>query len=166
MIRTARPTIVLAALFALITPNISEATRDRPPPRQPAPPRPQPQPGPAEQICTARVVVRQTEGASGCFIDERVTQAPGVLRYPCAGGPATATFGANVFAGTVGPDGAVNLALRTTFHFSDGCDWQSAQSITGALASRHLTFSYQESPVAGQRGCARPCRATGDAALQ
>jgi hypothetical protein len=46
-------------------------------------------------------VVRQTETRRGCAIDERVTRAPGVLRYPCAGGPATGDFGASRFSGSV-----------------------------------------------------------------
>lgn len=116
-------------------------------------------PGPGERVCTARLAVRQTEGAAGCFIDERVTGAPGELRYPCGGGAATAVFRNGTFAGTVGADGAVTLTLRTRFHYGDGCDWQSAQSIAGTLAA--LTFRYDESPVAGQRGCAASCRASG-----
>lgn len=116
-------------------------------------------------MCHARLVVRQTRGATGCFIDERVTGAPGDLRYPCAGGPATATFRNGVYAGTVDADGAVSLSLRTRFHFDDGCDWSSSQSIRGSL-EHGLNFEYSESPVAGQRGCAPPCHATGTVEVQ
>lgn len=120
---------------------------------------------PPQPMCRARLVVRQTQGASGCFIDERVTGAPGELRYPCAGGAATATFRNGVYSGTVDADGAVSLSLRTRFHFDDGCDWGSSQTIRGSL-ERGLSFEYSESPVAGQRGCAPPCHATGAVEVQ
>ncbi len=120
---------------------------------------------PPSQMCRARLVVRQTEGASGCFIDERVTGAPGELRYPCGGGAATATFRNGVFAGTVGASGEVSLSLRTRFHYGDGCDWATAQSLRGSLTSG-VRFEYTEAPVPGQRGCARACHATGDVEVQ
>ncbi len=120
---------------------------------------------PPSQMCRARLVVRQTEGASGCFIDERVTGAPGELRYPCGGGAATATFRNGVFAGTVGANGEVSLSLRTRFHYGDGCDWATVQNLRGALTSG-VRFEYTEAPVPGQRGCARACHATGDVEVQ
>jgi hypothetical protein len=106
-----------------------------------------------------------TEGASGCFIDERVTRSVGVLRYPCAGGAATAAFATATFAGTV-TDNVASLTLTTRFHFSDGCDWQSTQHLQGPLASGQLAYTYTEAPVAGQRGCASACRATTTVDLQ
>lgn len=147
--RTARP----LALLALCLPAALAA--------EPVPTR-RPMRRAPEPLCTARLVVRQTDGASGCFIDERVTGAPGELRYPCGGGPATATFRNGRFAGRVEADGTVSLALATSFPFSDGCRWRSAQAIDGRLASGRLAFRYTEAPAPGQRGCASPCRATGE----
>lgn len=152
-------------VFALVAAHAAPSSAR---PATPAPrPRQRPDAGvqPPSQMCRARLIVRQTQGASGCFIDERVTGAPGELRYPCAGGAATATFRNGVFAGTVGANGEVSLSLRTRFHYGDGCDWTTAQSLRGALASG-VTFEYSETPVPGQRGCARACHATGDVEVQ
>ena|GEM_PF-4632305 len=85
-------------------------------------------------LCTALLVVRQTETRRGCAIDERVPRAPGVLRYPCAGGPATADLGASRFSGSV-QAGVVDLRLRTAFRFTDPCDWESVQAISGNLGN-------------------------------
>lgn len=144
-----RSLLAALALAALALPGVSSATRTRRT-RTPAP-------GPA-RMCTATLVVPQTSGAESCFIDERVTRAPGTLRYPCDGGAAVADFGGSRFTGTV-RDGVVALSLTTRFHYSDGCDWQSAQEITGTLAARQLAYRYAEAPVPGQRGCASSCRA-------
>lgn len=132
-----------------------------PPPSEFAPPPPVVAPGPpAEGTCTALLIVRRTRGAAGCVIDERVTRAPGLLQYPCGGGPATASFGDSHFTGTV-INGAVNLALSTRFHFTDGCDWESAQTIQGDLAGGAMAYSYVEAPLPGQSRCANACRAWG-----
>lgn len=122
---------------------------------------PQPQPQETGRTCTATLSVQQTEGAAGCFLDERVTGAPGVLRYPCGGGAATAAFRNGTFAGRVEANGAVSLTLATRFHYGDGCDWSSAQTVTGNLSDRRLVFQYTEAPLPGQRHCAGACRATG-----
>lgn len=112
----------------------------------------------AGTACTLRLQVRQTRGAEGCFIDERVTRAPGELRYPCGDGEASAIFGPSVFAGRV-TNGVAALRLSTGFHFSDGCDWRTDQRIDGPISAATFTYQYRESPAPGQRGCARPCAA-------
>ena len=138
-----------------------------PPPQEFEAPPPVVQPGPPQPtgLCTAILVVRQTEARRGCAIDERVTRAPGVLRYPCAGGPASADFGASRFTGTV-QAGLVDLRLRTAFHFTDQCDWESAQAISGNLGNGELTFVYSESPMPGQTRCAAACLAHGSVTVQ
>lgn len=137
-----------------------------PPPDFEAPP-PVVQPGPPQPtgLCTAILVVRQTETRRGCAIDERVTRAPGVLRYPCAGGPASADFGASRFTGSV-QAGVVDLRLRTAFRFTDQCDWESVQAISGNLGNGELTFVYSESPMPGQARCAAACLAHGSVTVQ
>ena len=123
-----------------------------------------PRPGPGV-VCTRRVEVRQTDGAAGCWIDERVTRAPGLLRYPCAGdGPATVAFGADVFTGRV-RGGVVAVALRTRFPFRDGCTWSSTQTLQGRIDAGVLSYRYQEAPLPGQRNCLGACAATGTARL-
>lgn len=109
-------------------------------------------------MCTAQLVVAQTDRSAGCFIDERVTGSPGTLQFPCDGGTARASFRNGTFTGTVGADGAVSLALTTSFRFSDGCRWQSEQRIEGSLSGGQ--FRYAERPVSG-RSCAPPCSASG-----
>lgn len=111
--------------------------------------------------CTLRLQVHQTRGAEGCFIDERVTRAPGELRYACGDGPATATFGPSTFVGEV-RGGVASLRLATAFHFSDGCDWRTEQTISGPVAAASFAYAYREFPAPGQRGCARPCAARAD----
>lgn len=137
-----------------------------PPPLEYAPPPPVVMPGPAPgAVCNALLVVRRTHGAAGCVIDERVTRAPGVLQFPCEGGAASANFNGSVFTGSV-VNGVVNLALSTRFHFSDGCDWESAQRIQGSLNAAALTYSYVEAPLPGQGRCANACQAFGAVTVQ
>lgn len=112
------------------------------------------------RMCSEPLSVKQTSTGAGCWIDERVTGAPGRLDYPCAGGAATATFGESQFAGAV-KGGGVAVGLSTRFKFSDGCMWESRQQITGALADGTLRFSYREAPLPGQKGCSSACSAEG-----
>jgi hypothetical protein len=110
--------------------------------------------------CSAALSVKQTSTAAGCWIDERVTGAPGKLDFPCEGGAATATFGKSRFGGRV-QGGAVSVGLKTRFNWSDGCVWESTQEITGTLSDGTLTFSYSEAPLPDQTGCASSCAAQG-----
>ena len=110
--------------------------------------------GPA---CTSTLMVQPPRLRSSCVIDERVTSQPGTLTYSCNGnGVATADFGASRFQGTV-QGGSVDLTLITQFTFSDHCNWQSLQHIRGTLAGGQLTYTYEEAPIPGQRGCAPAC---------
>ncbi len=110
--------------------------------------------------CRATLSVPHTRGASGCWLDEQVTRNPGLLTYPCDGGPAVARFGGARFTGTVSASGDVDLRLRTQFHYGDGCDWSTVQRIRGRLSNRQLSYAYSEAPLPGQQRCARACRAT------
>jgi hypothetical protein len=125
-----------------------------------------PPPTGAERFCEKHLTVARTEGAEGCFIDERVTQAPGVLRYPCEGnGWVKAVFGQALFLGRL-DGGQVDLVLNTEFDFSDRCEWTTDQHLRGALSSPALDYSYSEAPKPGQQGCANPCRATARAVFR
>ncbi|MEZ4405662.1 MAG: hypothetical protein R3A52_04065 [Polyangiales bacterium] len=134
-----------------------------PPRRQRRPPTPSVTPAPAP-MCEATLTVTATQGASGCFIDERVTRAPGTLRYPCEGGPATADFSGHVFQGRV-DGGRVSLRVQTRFHYGDGCDWATVQTIEGELTASPMAYRYDEAPVAGQRNCASSCHATAEVSV-
>jgi hypothetical protein len=53
------------------------------------------------------------------------------------------------------------------FLYSDGCEWASAQHITGMAApGSMLTFTYAEHPDPGQSGCASACSASGPITVQ
>jgi len=125
-----------------------------------------PPPSGVEAICTKRLVVARTEGAEGCFIDERVTQTPGVVRYPCTGtGWAKATFGHALFLGRI-EQGQVDLTLNTEFDFSDGCVWTTDQRLRGAITGDALDYTYAERPRSNQRGCSTSCRAHARARIE
>ncbi len=107
--------------------------------------------------CGATLTVYDVRVRAGCTIDERVSGTPGVLTYPCGGGPATATFGASVFTGAVTATGDVDLSIRTGFDFTDGCHWQTKQYLRGNVNSGALSYEYREEPDEGQVGCAGAC---------
>lgn len=110
--------------------------------------------------CAATLwVTGMRRSSASCYVDEVVTRTPGTLRYPCAGGDAEVVFGASSrFVGFV-RDGNVDVKISTDFPFSDGCRWRSIQLIQGNLATGQLGFTYRESPIEGQSGCASPCTA-------
>jgi hypothetical protein len=110
--------------------------------------------------CTAKLTVGDVSTPLGCWIDEKVSHRSSTLRYKCGGGAGRADFGA-WFVGSVSRGGDVVLSSTTTFPWSDGCTWQSTQRIEGALASKALSYSYSERPIAGT-SC-MPTRCTGSA---
>lgn len=120
---------------------------------------------PPPATCRASLRVYDLRVRPGCTIDERVSGAPGVLEYPCGGGPASATFGASRFSGVVSASGDVELEIRTAFHFSDGCDWETKQFLRGNVGSGALSYEYREEPEPGQAGCAAACVSTGSVAV-
>jgi hypothetical protein len=101
-----------------------------------------------------------TLSSPSCFVDVAVKLAePGAITFFCDGGYASANFGHGDFLGNF-TGKTYDVCIGTTFIYSDGCTWKSAQRITGDPASGHLTFTYEEAPVSGT-GCASPCNATG-----
>ena len=150
-----RRTVALLTLAVALGAAAAHAEVRELPPHLPA----FPPPTGAERICQKRLVVVRTEGAEGCFIDERVTQTLGTLRYPCDGnGWAKAAFGQAMFIGRL-DGGNLDLVLNTEFDYSDGCQWTTDQRLRGALSSPGLDDSYAERPRAGQQHCANSCRA-------
>jgi len=115
--------------------------------------------------CAWELVVPQTQGADGCWLDEKVTAQPGSLTVACENGNQTgdarAIFGERTFTGKM-KDGDVNVVLHTRFHWEDGCDWGTTQTISGRPESGHLSYTYREFPLPGQRGCTNACEAHGD----
>jgi len=121
-----------------------------------------PDSGPGDSGADCSVSLTATDFVISCpggFVDEVVTQAPGKLVYPCAGGRASAFFGTHEFAGNVTQD-EVDVCLRTDFDYDDGCHWLAAHRITGVLATGTLDYRYDESPAPGRLDCLPPCFAT------
>jgi hypothetical protein len=105
-------------------------------------------------------VVSLTPSSPSCFLDLAITpSSAGAITVFCKGGYASADFGKGQFQGNF-EMGVVDVCIGTTYVFSDGCTWASAQRITGVLASGTLTFDYSEAPTQGTN-CASPCTATG-----
>ncbi len=120
--------------------------------------------GVAKTVCTSDVQVGALEPSSStCFVDTVVHEGDqGFVNYTCANDPSTwagAKFATGIFTGAV-TGTVVDLCTGTTFPWSDGCTWASAQRITGDLASGVLAFTYEEKPIAGTN-CASPCGASG-----
>lgn len=67
------------------------------------------------------------------------------------------------FRGVVS-SGRLNASVKTNFNFTDGCQWETTQLISGEVDGA-LSYQYIEGPLPGQRGCARACRADGDVTL-
>ncbi len=120
-------------------------------------------PSPCMATLTAGTI---TANNPGCYVDVEVMSGQtGTLSYACGGGGISAAIGGNVLLGAFS-DGDVDMCFGTTFQFSDGCTWESAQTITGSLASGVLQFSYVEQPAPGQFGCDSPCTASGTLTVQ
>ncbi|HEY1955407.1 MAG TPA: hypothetical protein VGH28_07335 [Polyangiaceae bacterium] len=120
-------------------------------------------------ICaaTVRVGAITIGGSSSCFVDLLVHEGDqGTVSYACDG---SSEFAAGDFPKGTFPGGVsgtnVDLCSGTTFVWSDGCTWASAQRIAGDVASGTLTFTYDEQPISGD-GCDPPCTASGPVIVQ
>lgn len=107
----------------------------------------------------ALLVTEINSSMADCFVDTLPVGSRGELRYPCGGGPVTATFGPIAASGTVA-NGFVELGASTAFVWDDGCTWETTQRLAGALSAGTLSYTYSESTVSGS-DCARPCTASG-----
>ncbi len=120
-----------------------------------------PDAGKGHKLCSVVVTVGAVIPSSyTCFVDTLVKQGDvGRIQYECDGklGSAIAAFDGGAFTGAV-LGTAVDLCAGSTFAFSDGCVWASAQRITGDLDSGVLAFTYDEGPISGAH-CFPPCTA-------
>jgi hypothetical protein len=131
--------------------------------------------GPPAHICSVSVRVGAiTPSMATCFVDTVVHEGDvGTVRYACQDAPslwAVADFDGGEFVGTVKDDSVgvkelLDLCTGTTFPWSDGCTWASAQRITGGIMAGKLSFTYEEQPIQGT-GCEPPCSATGTLIVQ
>ena len=116
--------------------------------------------------CSARVrVLSLVPTMPTCFVDTPFqVGSVGELRWDCGGptGGADLAFDAGRFVGSFS-QGLVDVCFGSTFDWSDGCTWTSAQTIRGApVAGTRLSMTYGEAPLPGQQGCVVPCAARGE----
>ena len=105
------------------------------------------------------------KSSPSCVLMESVSGAQGTLALSTSRGTGTATaiFGEDVFTGTVQQD-HVEMTLRKTFAWSDGCQWETRQVITGGVGGV-LHFTYEEHPLPGQHGCFPPCSGSAEISM-
>lgn len=115
--------------------------------------------------CSVRLVGGRIEKSSpGCYLDEHISESPGVLYYPCGGdGPAEADFGAHRYSGRV-DGGEVDVELETELDWEDGCRWGTKAVIKGKLVSnggqvsisKKLSWLYRDHVITGA-ACSGVC---------
>ncbi len=85
----------------------------------------------------------------------------GVINYPCAGGPVSATLGSIPFTGSV-ENGNVALFGSVEFTGPDGCLWRADHSITGNIPGGTVQYFYDEVLLTMPQGnCWFPCTEIG-----
>lgn len=90
-----------------------------------------------------------------CFVDVPFKDGDqGQLNFACGQGPATLDFPGGSFVGT-SDSCNVNLTRITQYPFSDGCIWETKQTVVGKLDGQ-LVYKYTEKPVKGSN-CAMAC---------
>jgi hypothetical protein len=84
--------------------------------------------------CSVKLVASRIEKSSpGCFLDEHISEGPGILRYSCGGdGPAEAEFGDHRYTGNINR-GEVLVELATELDWEDGCRWGTLAAISGRV---------------------------------
>jgi len=108
--------------------------------------------------CTLQLFANRIEKSSpGCYLDQKITEGPGILRYPCKGdGTASADFGEHHYAGAV-RNGELVLDYDSELDWEDGCRWGTHASIRGVI-SRRVTWDYADRVVKGD-ACSGACTA-------
>jgi hypothetical protein len=97
-------------------------------------------------------------------INTKVTKGPATLSYPCAGGAASVTFGAQTFTGTVTSS---QLQVTNVAKFTLGpCELESTQTISGNLGAPPLAYAYGERFVGGDCSGFIICKASGKVGVQ
>jgi hypothetical protein len=120
-----------------------------------------PQPGACEAQVTVGLILPDSPS---CFVDIIPTPSEvATLRWDCTGdtGNAEIIFAKGTFGGSFNSPN-VSVCSGTTFEYTDGCMWESAQRIEGSVTrGSTLTFNYAEAPLPGQMGCESACTASG-----
>lgn len=111
----------------------------------------------AARECTALLRVGTVSAPNpSCEFRDTPSKQRGYVHYACADGEATGSFvGLEDFRGRVA-NGRLHLEARRERDGSDGCRWESVQTIDGALDHSVLELSVRERVVTGT-GCATSC---------
>jgi len=114
-----------------------------------------------DRTCEATLTVVDIDYPSSCWVDVPPAGASDTVSFPCLGSEVRIVFEHIEFTGEV--TGCwIEMHARTTFPWSDGCDWETAQSIVGDfLPGSLLDYEYREAPMPGQTGCDPSCEAAG-----
>ncbi|MFH1434524.1 MAG: hypothetical protein ABIJ56_02290 [Pseudomonadota bacterium] len=114
-----------------------------------------------DRVCVVTLTVLRLDYPGHCWVDVPPVGSSDVVTYACTGSDVRFVFGDIVFTGLV--TGCwIDVHARTTFPWSDGCDWETSQSIVGELLpGRLLDYTYREAPIPGQTGCVYSCDASG-----
>jgi len=116
--------------------------------------------------CKPTLLVTGSVPSSPSCIDFPVTAgSEGVIEYPCAGGPVTATLGQIQFTGSV-ENGVVSLQGVAILVGPDNCWWKTSHFISGTLSSGVLSYLYTEQLIDSSPFCWMPCSETGDVTIQ
>jgi hypothetical protein len=116
--------------------------------------------------CTLRLVARPIEkSSSGCYLDEHISDGPGLLHFPCSGdGEAEAVFGEHHYVGRV-EHGDVQVEIATELDWEDGCRWGTLATISGSVVGTsglkdktQLAWRYLDHVITGAN-CSGVCRA-------
>jgi hypothetical protein len=132
------------------TPHVVEIAEAPDEPEPPSPP-----PGP-EPDCSVRYQVERIDMSSAtCTVD--IPNVGTEARLECKNGTANLHFEGKDYDGTVS-ENRVDLALVSTYDFTDGCLWEASARITGS-PSAALRLDYTERTIRGN-DCSSSCTAT------
>lgn len=121
---------------------------------------------PSAQGCTVRLVAAPIEkSSSGCYLDEHISDGPGLLHFPCSGdGAAEAVFGEHHYVGRI-ERGEVHVEVATELDWEDGCHWGTTATISGSVlgngngrGGKRLAWTYLDHVINGA-SCSGVCRA-------
>jgi hypothetical protein len=115
--------------------------------------------------CILRLSATRIQKSSpGCYLDEHISDGPGILHYPCGGeGTVEADFGDQRYKGQI-EHGEIHLEFGTELDWEDGCRWGTSAVIEGSITAngeptlKKLSWSYHDRVISGT-DCSGVCTA-------
>jgi hypothetical protein len=116
-------------------------------------------------VCNLQLFAGRIEKSSpGCYLDQKISEGPGMLRFPCKGdGTASADFGDHHYTGSIAA-GEITLEHDSELDWEDGCRWGTHAIIRGAITRggelllRRVSWDYADRVVKGD-ACSGACTA-------